>query len=131
MIIAKIVLLLGLLFLPSYVAAEDEESEPIEYVDMRPDFIVNLSGSKNHMRASLQLMVSGADAKENITKHLPAIRHSLLLKFGDLTMEQLQSMEQREKVHADALELIKEVLKTCSVDETKLLDVFFTEFLVQ
>lgn len=126
-----IFLLLGLLFLPSYVAAEDEESEPIEYVDMRPDFIVNLSGSKNHMRASLQLMVSGADAKENITKHLPAIRHSLLLKFGDLTMEQLQSMEQREKVHADALELIKEVLKTCSVDETKLLDVFFTEFLVQ
>jgi flagellar FliL protein len=126
-----IFLLLGLLFLPSYVAAEDEESEPIEYVDMRPDFIVNLSGSKNHMRASLQLMVSGADAKENITKHLPAIRHSLLLKFGDLTMEQLQSMEQRKKVHADALELIKEVLKTCSVDETKLLDVFFTEFLVQ
>lgn len=128
----RIFLILSLLFLPSYVFAEDEEeSEPIEYVDLRPDFIVNLSDSSNHMRASMQLMVSGSDAKDNINKHLPAIRHSLLLKFGDLTMEQLQSMEQREKVRADALELIKKTLKTCSVDESKLLDVFFTEFLVQ
>jgi len=127
-----IFLLLGLLFLPSYAVAEDEEeAEPIEYVDMRPDFIVNLSDYKNHMRASIQLMVSGSDAKDNIKKHLPAIRHSLLLNFGDLTMEQLQSMEQREKLREDALNLIKETLKTCSVDESKLLDVFFTEFLVQ
>ncbi|MDC9728332.1 MAG: flagellar basal body-associated FliL family protein [Methyloprofundus sp.] len=125
-----IFLLLSLLFLPSYVAAEDE-AEPIEYVDMRPDFIVNLSDSKNHMRASIQLMVSGSDAKDNIKKHLPAIRHSLLLKFGDLTMEQLQTTEQREKLRADALDLIKKTLKTCSVDDSKLLDVFFTEFLVQ
>lgn len=127
-----IFLLLSLLFLPSYVAAEDEEeAEPIEYVDMRPDFIVNLSDSKNHMRASIQLMVSGSDAKDNIKKHLPAIRHSLLLKFGDLTMEQLQTTEQREKLRAEALDLIKKTLKTCSVDDSKLLDVFFTEFLVQ
>jgi len=46
-------------------------------------------------------------------------------------MEQLQSNEQREKLRADTLELIKGTLKTCSVDESKLLDVFFTEFLMQ
>jgi len=128
-----ILLLLSLLFLPSYVVAEgdEEEAEPIEYVDLRPDFIVNLSDSSHHMRASIQLMVSGSDAKDNIKKHIPAIRHSLLLSFGDLTMEQLQSMEQRETVRTDALELIKAALKTCSVDDTKVLDVFFTAFLVQ
>ena len=127
-----ILLLLSLLFLPSYVVAEDEEeAEPIEYVDLRPDFIVNLSDSSHHMRASIQLMVSGSDAKDNIKKHIPAIRHSLLLSFGDLTMEQLQTAAQRETVRADALELIKATLKTCSVDDTKVLDVFFTEFLVQ
>jgi len=127
-----IFLVLGLLFLPNYVSAEEEGEAPtIEYVDMKPDFIVNLSGSSNHMRASMQLMVSGTNVADDIKKHLPAIRHSVLLKFGDLTMEQLQSNEQREKLRADTLELIKGTLKTCSVDESKLLDVFFTEFLMQ
>ena len=85
-----IFLVLGLLFLPNYVSAEEEGEAPtIEYVDMKPDFIVNLSNSSNHMRASMQLMVSGSGVADDIKKHLPAIRHSILLKFGDLTMDQL------------------------------------------
>jgi len=128
-----IFLLLGLLFLPNYVSAEEEEGEAptIEYVDMKPDFIVNLSSSSNYLRASMQLMVSGTGVADDIKKNLPAIRHSILLKFGDLTMDQLQSNEQREKLRADTLELIKSTLKSCSVDDSKLLDVFFTEFLMQ
>jgi len=127
-----IFLVLGLLFFPTHVSAEEEGETPtIEYVDMKPDFIVNLSNSSNHMRASMQLMVSGAAVADDIKKHVPAIRHSILLKFGDLTMDQLQSNEQREKLRADTLELIKTTLKTCSVDDSKLLDVFFTEFLMQ
>ena len=102
-------LILALLFLPNYASAEEEETEAptIEYVDMKPDFIVNLSNSSNYLRASMQLMVSGTGVADDIKKNLPAIRHSILLKFGDLTMDQFSSHDVGFRRRLTSLPLVR------------------------
>jgi len=118
--------------MPSYLfAAEEESSAVITYIDMKPDFIVNLSTPKGYMRAKLQLMVKGEDLAPEIAKNMPAIRHSLLLSFGDLYSKDLQSSEQREKLRTDSLKVIKATLAKCFIDDSELMDLFFTEILVQ
>jgi len=126
-----ILMLLSLLLMPTYLFAEEEAPPVIQYVDMKPDFIVNLAAPKTYMRAKLQLMIKGDELLPEITKNMPAIRHSLLLYFGDLYAQDLQTSEQRETLRTGALQVIKATLKKCFIDDKALGDVFFTEILVQ
>lgn len=106
-----------------------EEAGP-QYVPMEPTLIVNLQGKNRYLRADIQLLIEGPENVERIKTHLPALRHSLIMLLSNRTTESLATVEEREKLRLSVLEEIKKTLDKYAKSEG-LMDVYFTEFLVQ
>lgn len=125
------VLLLSLLFIPAYTAAGDEEKigAIIEYLEMNPKFTVNLAEPRKYLQVNIQLMVEGEKALASIKKHLPALRHELIMLYSGRSFDTLQTMEQREGLRQESIVAIRETLERHGSNEG-FKDVFFTEFLV-
>jgi flagellar FliL protein len=125
------VLLLSLLFIPAYTAAGDEEKIEaiIEYLEMNPKFTVNLAEPRKYLQVNIQLMVEGEKALASIKKHLPALRHELIMLYSGRSFDTLQTMEQREGLRQESIVAIRETLEKHGSSEG-FKDVFFTEFLV-
>jgi len=128
--------LLALLVLAPLAWAGDDEEEgekavpEIEYLALNPKLVVNLAGRRHYLRADVQLMIKGKDNKERIQKHMPLIRHALIMLFSGLPPEKVADISQREQLREKALTEIRKLLDRYS-DSDGLKDVFFTEFLVQ
>lgn len=128
----KVILLAVLLSLPLLgFASEDKEAEGpvIEYVDMQPKFTVNLAEPKKYLLVNVQLLVEGADTVEKVKKHLPMLRHELIMMLSGMHVADLQTMEQREALRAKAKELMAASLAKAKVKDG-FKDLFFSEFLV-
>lgn len=156
------ILLFSLLLLPAFASAEEHGGEgeaaagpaKIQYMEISPKFVVNLIEPKKFLAITVQVLVEGA-AAEATKKHMAAIKHELLMLFSDRSIENLQTMEQREALRQQAVELIhKTIDKAEGVEEEKeeepqeghkrmkkrdysklpsagFKDLFFTEFLLQ
>ena len=125
------VFLLSLLFLPAFVLAEEEkEAKPnIEYLEMAPKFTVNLAGQSKYLMINVQLMIEGKENLAKIKKHMPALRHALIMLYSGRNDEELSSMEQREALRQETIKAIRKTLDKYE-NSAGLRDVFFTEFLL-
>lgn len=126
-----LILLLSFFLISNFVYAEDEESEKptLEYLEMSPKFTVNLDKPKKYLAVNVQLMIEGAEALEKIKKHLPALRHELIMIYSGRAANELQTMEQREALRQETKDVITKALDKYA-DSDGFRDVFFTEFLV-
>ncbi|MDT4331699.1 flagellar basal body-associated FliL family protein [Methylomonas sp. MED-D] len=132
-----LVLLISLLLLPGLSAANsgekkaDESAGPvIEYLEMKPAFTVNLAEPKKYLLLNVQLLVEGAEPVEKIKKHMPLLRHEMIMMLSGLHAADLQTMEQREGLRLKTKEMITGLLtKIQNPDGFR--DVFFSEFLIQ
>jgi len=110
--------------------AGDEEVEPvIEYIEMKPKFTVNLDRPNKYLVANVQLMVEGEEYIAKVKKHLPALRHELIMLYSGRAASELQTMEQREALRTETKKSITKALDKHS-NSDGFRDVFFTEFLV-
>lgn len=128
-------LILSILLSANFAYAEEDEDKKadsaVEYVEIKPKFIVNLDGKRrSYMRANVQLLVAGKDHAEKILKHTPAIRHSMLMLFSGYSAKELATAAQREALRKTALDEVRETLNKYA-DSDGLRDLFFTELLVQ
>jgi len=112
-------------------AAEDETSAElnIEYLEMSPKFTVNLDRRNKYLVVNVQLMVEGEDYVEKVKKHLPVLRHELIMLYSGRSTAELQTMEQREALRQETKKVITKALDDHS-NSDGFRDVFFTEFLV-
>ncbi len=130
----KVIFLVALLLTPliSYANSEakSEESGPvIEYLEMTPKFTVNLAEPKKYLLVNVQLLVEGAEHVEKVKKHMPRLRHEMIMMLSGMHVADLQTMEQREALRLKTKELItQELTKIQNSDGFR--DVFFSEFLV-
>lgn len=133
----KLIFMLMLLYLPMLALANsgggeapDESAGPaIEYVEMKPKFTVNLAEPKKYLMLNVQLLVEGAENIEKIKKHMPVLRHEMIMMLSGLHVTDLQTMEQREALRLKTKQLITDLLiKIQNSDGFR--DVFFSEFLV-
>ncbi len=132
------VVVLSFLFMSAAVANEEEEkTSGSEYVEMAPKFIVNLAEPKKFLAINVQLLVEGAGAIEAVKKHMPALRHALIMLYSDRLSDELQTMEQREALRQKTAAEIRQVLDRMEgrkADGTEgssgFKDAYFTEFLV-
>lgn len=115
----------------SNVYAGDDESadEVIEYLEMKPKFTLNLEKSNKYLVINVQLMVEGEKHIEKVKKHLPALRHELIMIYSGRPASGLQTMEQREALRQETKKTIIKILDEYS-NSDGFRDVFFTEFLV-
>jgi len=130
----KVIFLVALLLTPliSYANSEakSEEAGPvIEYLEMTPKFTVNLAEAKKYLLVNVQLLVEGAEHVEKVKKHMPRLRHEMIMMLSGMHVADLQTMEQREALRLKTKELItQELTKIQNSDGFR--DVFFSEFLV-
>jgi flagellar FliL protein len=111
-------------------AGDDESTEPvIEYIEMSPKFTVNLTERNKYLVINVQLMVEGEKFITRVKKHLPALRHELIMSYSGRSIADLQTMEQRESLRKETKKIITKALEKHS-NSDGFRDVFFTEFLV-
>lgn len=126
-----LLLLCGLIFSGFVSAQEDaDKAQPgIEYLDMSPKFTVNLDVPRKYLLINVQLMIEGKDNLEKVKKHLPALRHELVMLFSGRNAKELGAMEQREALRQESIEAVRKTLDKYA-DSDGFRDLFFTEFLV-
>lgn len=142
------VVVLSLLFMSVAVAnegAKESEAEAgIKYMEMTPKFTVNLAEPKKFLLINVQLLVEGASAIGAVKKHMPALRHALIMLYSGRPSEQLQTMEQREALRQETTTVIRQTLermeegkghhasaeKGDAGHEEGFKEAYFTEFLV-
>ncbi|MCX7102701.1 MAG: flagellar basal body-associated FliL family protein [Methylobacter sp.] len=141
--------LLVLSFLFMSVAAANEGAKEAEaetgpkYMEMTPKFTVNLAEPKKFLLINVQLLVEGASTIEAVKKHMPALRHELIMLYSGRPSDELQTMEQREALRQETTKIIRETLEKMEGDkghgkekkgkaehEEGFKEAYFTEFLV-
>jgi flagellar protein FliL len=112
--------------------AENPETGPVlEYIAMEPHFIVNLQGARrSYLKTDIRLLVEGKESAETIKVHSPALRHSLIMLISEYSSGLLETAEQREEFRRKALQESRATLDQYASGKG-LIDLFFTEFLVQ
>jgi flagellar FliL protein len=109
-----LVVVLSILFMSVAIAEEKEESKTpsgSEYIEMTPKFTVNLAEPKKILLINVQLLVEGAKAFTAIKKHMPALRHELIMLYSGRSFDELQTMEQREALRQETTKVIRETLE--------------------
>ncbi|WKJ92522.1 flagellar basal body-associated FliL family protein [Methylomonas montana] len=130
------VLLISLMMLPIAAWANsgekkaDESAGPvIEYVEMKPKFTVNLAEPRKYLVLNVQLLMEGAEHVEKVKKHMPVLRHEMIMMLSGMRSTDLQTMEQREALRLKTKQLITDLL-TKIQNSDGFRDVFFSEFLI-
>lgn len=106
-----LVLVMSLLFLSTAIANEggkEEEAGP-KYIEMTPKFTVNLAEPKKFLLINVQLLAEGA-AVASVKKHMPALRHELIMLYSGRSAAELQTIEQRESLRQETTHVIRETL---------------------
>lgn len=134
----KLILMLAMLLSPAMSYANsggaekaDESAGPvIEYVEMKPKFTVNLAEPKKYLLLNVQLLVEGAEHVEAVKKHMPVLRHEMIMMLSGMHVDDLQTMEQREALRAKTKQLVTDLLVKIRKNSDGFRDVFFSEFLI-
>lgn len=112
----RLFLLLFSLFLMSNFAfaneggGEGEAKGGPSYVEITPKFVVNLLENKKYLSINVQMLIDGAPTEAAIKKHMPAIKHELIMLFSDRSLDSLQTMEQREALRQEMIEAIHKTI---------------------
>lgn len=104
-----------------------------EYLDIKPALITNYGGPGpvHFLKAELTLRLSkDPEANELVMRHMPHIRHELIMLFSRQSEDALETMQGKEQLRQDALAATQKILQ--SEENKKLVeDLLFTNFVIQ
>ncbi|MBC8209708.1 MAG: flagellar basal body-associated FliL family protein [Gammaproteobacteria bacterium] len=130
-----IISLLLILFSPLSVAAEEEatiKAKP-SYVSLGDPMVLNLSTDSKRLtflQLKADVLVNSDDAKEIVKKHIPAIRHQLIVLLSEQKSIDMKTTAKREEVRQLATAQIREMIENMTANKD-IEEVLFTNFLVQ
>jgi len=109
--------------------------KPLEnalYVDLDPAFTVNLmaGSSSKFLQISVSILTYYDESEEAIQRHIPEIRNSLLMLFGEQLSQALMDVKSKEALRSKAFEAIKKVLSERG-EQADIEAIFFTKFVMQ
>ena len=119
-IIRSVIFAMGILF-ASTALAEDEAAEggstadPL-FVSMVPHFTVNL-GAARFLNMTAETLVGNEDTKTSLEKHMPAIRHSILMMLADMVPGDLATSRQKEIMRRDITRAMRKTLKDLGAED--------------
>lgn len=111
---------------------QEEAVHEAVYIDVKPEFVVNFrdkAGKSKFLKCEISLSTKDAEMEKAIEKHTPAIRNALVMLLSSQIYEDLLGNEGKEKLRADALAAVQEVLKT-QTGKTGIDDLFFSNFVM-
>ena len=127
-----ICLILTFITSPQLLAeGEDSSGSNVQYIPLKPAIITNYQSKRlSYIKAEITLQVTGEATATAIDRHLPYIRHNLVMLFSRQVEADLATSEGKLKLRTDALAEVVSVLK--SEDEASDIDaILFTSFIVE
>lgn len=105
---------------------------PAIYLPLTPAFVVNLEDTEalRYMQVDLEIMARNPKAIEDAKTHMPRIRNSLLLLFGQQHAFDLSTRQGKETLQAKALAEIQRVLQE-ETGSPGIEAVYFSSFVIQ
>lgn len=102
------------------------------YQALDPPFIINIEdqGMLRYLQIGLSVMSRDKAAIDAVNNNMPQIRNSLILLFGNQKLETLNSNEGKEKLRAQALELVQAVLNE-EIGDPGVEAIYYTAFVMQ
>lgn len=119
--------------------AEDEEAEgdegapaaDVQYVPLKPSFITNYQDNRlRYFKTDVTVIARGNATAEAISRHLPHIRHNLVMLFSSQSAEALNSLEGKQKLQEDAASQVAAVLNEEN-ESSDVAGILFTSFIVE
>ncbi len=121
------------MFATSLLHAEEGEegSSNVQYVPLKPAIVTNYQSKKlSYIKADITLQVTSNATAEAIDRHLPYIRHNLVMLFSRQEEATLASTEGKTRLKADALAAVISVLDSEN-ESTDIEAILFTSFIVE
>ena len=124
-------------FLKGGAHKEDSKVEapvlPPIYVNLDPPFVVNFEAESmvRFLQITVSLMTRDMHTEELLKKNDPRIRNDLLLLLGGQKYVTISSREGKEKLQADSLAAVREVVKSAGGEAEKVEALYFTAFVMQ
>jgi flagellar protein FliL len=127
--------LLALADVPAEEVAEesDEPIGPAIYVPLDPPFVVSFSdegGGSRFLQLTLQAMARSEHTIEAVKTHAPAIRNSFLFLISAYKVEDLATLEGKEKLRAAMLVAANEIMEK-NTGEPGIEELYFTSLVIQ
>ncbi len=112
------------------------EKGPAIYTSLDPKFVVSFNdqGPVRFMQFSVDLLMHNSDVKDQIKLHMPAIRSSLLMLFGDQKSKVMGTKKGKEKLLQDIasdVNLTLEKMEGSKAIPHGVESAYFTSFVVQ
>lgn len=91
---------------------------PVIYYALKPNFTVNydVDGRQRFLQTELTFAYRDESLLKTIELHMPAVRNSLVLLLSSQIFDDLQTVEGKEKLRADALEAVQDILEKEQAD---------------
>lgn len=111
---------------------EKEIIAPAIYVSLDPAFVVNFAeGSKaKFLQVTVEVMTRNDQMEQHIRTHMPVIRNNLVLLFSSQTYESVSTLEGKEALREEALNVIQKILEE-EIGDPGIEAVYFTSFVMQ
>jgi flagellar FliL protein len=106
---------------------------PAQYVKLDPPFVVNFEakGLMRFLQVTVEVMTRDPASVELIDKNEPMIRNDLIMLFGSQRYEDISTREGKERLRADALKVVSDVINAEGGDGSKIEQLYFTSFVMQ
>lgn len=107
--------------------------QPAQYVKLDPPFVVNFEakGLMRFLQVTVEIMARDPVTIDVVKKNDPMIRNDLILLFGSQRYEDISTREGKEKLRADALQVVADVIDAEGGEGAKVEQLFFTSFVMQ
>ena len=113
-------------------AAENKDKSSAIYMAMQPAFVANFEGTAQQHFIQIEVtLVTHDPSVEDATKvHMPLLRNALVMLFGTLSFDEMQTMEGKEKLRQQALHDLQVILKK-ELGKNAIDDLLFTSVVMQ
>ena len=111
---------------------EDDETKAAVYLPIDPAFVVNFAsqGKARFLQITVEVMTRDETVPDKVKLHMPVIRNNLMLLFSTQTYDTASTLEGKESLREEALEVIQQILEE-ETGDPGIEAVYFTSFVMQ
>jgi flagellar protein FliL len=112
--------------------SEHEAPAPAIYTPLDPPLVVSFAeeDGTRFLQLTLQAMARDEHSIASIKQHAPALRNAFLFQLSALQVDDLMTLEGKEKLRAEMTAKAQEILET-NTGEPALEELYFTSFVIQ
>ncbi len=119
---------------PAGDKADAKPVEPAIYVPLDPPFVVSFAekgGDTRFVQLTLQAMARKEKTIDAIKTHAPAIRNAFLFVISAHKVEDLETLEGKEKLRAEMLKSANDIMEKNTGNAEAIEELYFTSLVIQ